>query len=128
MRKIDKTLLELMIGILAWGVFWQIAGVWFVEDKLLSSIGLWIGVILALLAAVHMYWALNKALSLDEKGAQKVVMSHSLIRYGVIVLVLAVLGVTQLINPLITFLGVMGLKAAAYMQPFIHRFISKDTK
>ena len=74
MRKIDKTLLELMIGILVWGVFWQIAGVWFVEDKLLSSIGLWIGVILALLAAVHMYWALNKALFLDEKGAQKVVM------------------------------------------------------
>ena len=128
MRKIDKTLLELMIGILVWGVFWQIAGVWFVEDKLLSSIGLWIGVILALLAAVHMYWALNKALFLDEKEAQKVVMSHSLVRYGVIVLVLAVLGVTQLINPLITFLGVMGLKAAAYMQPFIHRFISKDTK
>ena len=128
MRKIDQTLLELLIGILIWGLFWQLAGVWFVPDKLSNSIGLWIGVLLAMLSAVHMYWALNRALDQDEKGAQKVVMSHSLIRYAVIVLVLAVIGVTEFSNPLIGFIGVMGLKAAAYMQPFIHRFISKDTK
>lgn len=125
-NKIDRTLLEMMLGIVLWIVLWQIVGVWFVTDKFLSSLALWIGGLLAELSAVHMYYVLDRALSADERGAQKMVMCHSMIRYVVIVGVLVVTGITKTLNPLLVFLGIMGLKAAAYEQPFIHRFLRKE--
>lgn len=124
-RKINETLLELMIGIFLWGIFWQMAGVWFVPDKAGCSLGLWIGVVTAVLCAVHMYRSLDRALDLSEKDAQKYMTSRSMMRYGLIIAVLLFLMITEEGNPLCCFLGVMGLKAAAYLQPLLHRVLGK---
>ena len=124
-RKINETLLELMIGIFLWGIFWQMAGVWFVPDKAGYSLGLWIGVVTAVLCAVHMYRSLDRALDLSEKDAQKYMTSRSMMRYGLIIAVLLFLMITEEGNPLCCFLGVMGLKAAAYLQPLLHRVLGK---
>ena len=131
--KINETLLELLIGILLWGVIWQAAGVWFVADKAGCSLGLWLGVVTAGLCAVHMYRALDLALDLPEKDAQKYVMSRNMMRYGLILLdrwqnshyILLVLMITEAGNPLCCFLGVMGLKAAAYLQPVLHKVMKR---
>lgn len=123
--KINETLLELLIGILLWGVIWQAAGVWFVADKAGCSLGLWLGVVTAGLCAVHMYRALDLALDLPEKDAQKYVMSRNMMRYGLILLVLLVLMITEAGNPLCCFLGVMGPKAAAYLQPVLHKVMKR---
>lgn len=124
-RKINETLLELMVGIFLWGVLWQAAGIWFVSDKMGCSLGLWLGVLTALLCAVHMYRSLDRALDLSEKDAQKYMMSRSMMRYGLIIVVLLTLMVTEAGNPLCCFLGVMGLKAAAYLQPLLHKAMKK---
>ena len=124
-RKINETLSELLLGIVLWGIFWQAAGVWFVPDKLSCSVGLWCGVASALLCAAHIYRSLDKALDLQEKDAQKYMMSRSMMRYGFIIVVLLLLIATGAGNPLCCFLGIMGLKIAAYLQPLLHRVVEK---
>lgn len=124
-RKINETLAELMIGIFLWGIFWQAAGVWFVSDKVSCSLGLWLGVLTAELCALHMYRSLDRALDLSEKDAQKYMTSRSMMRYGLIIAALLVLMITEAGNPLCCFLGVMGLKAAAYLQPLLHKVMKK---
>lgn len=124
-KKINETLAELLFGILLWGVFWQAAGVWFVPDRLSCSIGLWFGVVTAGICAAHMYKSLDKALDFSEKDAQKYMMSRSMMRYGCIIIVLLVLIATEAGNPLCCFLGIMGLKAAAYLQPLLHKVLEK---
>lgn len=124
-NKMNETLRELLIGILLWGIVWQAAGVWFVPDKAACSLGLWLGVVTAEICAVHMYRSLDRALDLSEKDAQKYMMSRSMMRYGLIIVVLLILMVTGIGNPLTGFLGVMGLKAAAYLQPLLHKLMER---
>lgn len=124
-RKINETLAELMAGIVLWGAFWQAAGVWFVPGKLYCSAGLWCGVAVALICAVHMYKALDRALDLSEKDAQKYITGRSMMRYGFIIIVLLILMITRAGEPLCCFLGIMGLKTAAYLQPFLHKVMKK---
>ncbi len=128
MEKIDKTLLELSVGIFFWGIVCQAAGIWLVADKAGYSIGLWIGVFLAVAAGVHMWWALNKSLDYARDTAVKMMTKYNIIRYLVIVVVMALVMVSGFANPLAAFLGLMGLKVAAYLQPFTHRICAKFYK
>lgn len=115
--RINRTLFELEIGILIFGVICQMFVV-LVEDKASYSLGLWIGSLMAALSAFHMWYTLDKGLDLGEKDAIGYLGRQNVIRYVVIVLVLIVVAVSGAGNPLSAFLGIMGLKAAAYMQPF----------
>lgn len=119
-EKINETVFELWTGILIWGAVCQIIPVWFVSDKIGYSLGLWTGILLAGASAYHMWWALDRGLD-DEGSAQGYIRKQGLIRYAVILAVFAVLMLTDAANPLSAFLGIMGLKAGAYLQPFLHK-------
>ncbi|MCI9344876.1 MAG: hypothetical protein HFI56_01290 [Lachnospiraceae bacterium] len=119
-RKIDPTLLELWLGILAYGVVFEIALLVFSGNPS-YSIGLWIGVFLAAAGAFHMWWSLDRGLDLPEKEAVKSLGAQNIIRYVVLVIVLGVLMYTNLANPILAFCGYMGMKASAYLNPLIHR-------
>lgn len=118
--KIDPTLLELCIGIVAYGVIFEIVLLFFSRNPA-YSIGLWIGVILALAGAFHMWWSLNRGLDLPEKAAVKSMSTQNIIRYAMIAAVLAVLMCTSFANPIFAFCGYMGMKVSAYLNPLIHR-------
>jgi len=122
---INRTLLELLAGILFWGVVCQAVGVWMVKDKPGYSIGLWIGVLLALLAGTHMWWALDRFLGYAGDAAVKMITKNNITRYVAIVVVMALVMVSGCANPLSAFLGLMGLKVAAYLQPFTHKICAK---
>lgn len=126
-RKIDPTLLELCVGILAYGVIFEIVLLFFSRNPA-CSIGLWIGVILALTGAFHMWWSLNRGLDLPEKAAVKSLSTHNIIRYVIIAAVLAVLMCTDFANPIFAFCGYMGMKASAYLNPLIHRLLAGREK
>ena len=104
-RKIDPTLLELWLGILAYGVIFEIVLLFFSRNPA-YSIGLWIGVFLALAGAFHMWWALDRGLDLPEKEAVKSMGALMFVDFA---------------NPIFTFCGYMGMKVAAYLNPLIHR-------
>ena len=124
-EKMDKTLKELLIGIIGAGFLFQVTIVWFVKNRASYSVGLWIGVLLAAFLAWHMWKTIDEALDMGEAGAQKIMRKQSMLRYIIIIAVLAVLMCTKSINPLAAFLGVMTLKVAAYLQPITHKVISK---
>lgn len=117
----SDTLIELMCGILVYGVVGQLVILCFLHDKIWLSIGWWIGVLCAVLGAYHMWWGLDRALDFGEKAAVKLITSYNLLRYAVIVIIMGIVMVTEIGNPLAAVFGVFGLKAGAYMQPFIHK-------
>lgn len=123
LRRLNKVLPELILGILLYGILVQITGVWLVEDKLLYSTGLWIGIGLAMGMAIHMALVIEDAVSIGS--SQGKIITMSLLRYVVVVLVFGITMYFHLGNPIVTFIGVMGLKIAAYAQPFFHKIILK---
>lgn len=123
-KKINRALVELWIGILFAGLVFQLTGMWFAADKLLYTVALWIGIIVALVTVVHMYRTLDKALDMGA-DAQKAVTVANMIRYAVVVIVFLFVLLTKFLNPLLTFLGIMSLKVAAYLQPFTHKLCNK---
>lgn len=130
-KKIDETLLGLLIGIIVFAVISQIAGMFFVKSMLKYTIGLWIGSLLALACAYHMWWSLDRNLSLnaDNEGAARAfAIKQSMIRYAVILLVFLCICLTDFAYPLSAFLGIMGLKVGAYLQPVINRLLHKSSK
>lgn len=115
--RMNRTLFELEVGILIFGAFCQMF-VFFLGDKARYSIGLWIGIATAAFAAFHMWWSLDKGLDFSEKAAISYLSRQNIVRYIIIVAVIVAVAASGIGNPLSAFLGVMGLKAAAYMQFF----------
>ena len=120
---VNKTLIELIFGIFIYGIICQIVGGLLVEDKFYYSSGLWIGIVTAVAAAIHMWHSLDRALDFDEGTAGKKMQAQSVARYIVIVIIMGLTMVSGVTNPLAAFLGIMGLKVAAYLQPFTHKLL-----
>lgn len=119
----SDTLIELLCGIFGYGLIGQLVIVLCFSDRLASfSIGWWIGVLTAAVSGYHMWWGLDRSLSLGEREAVKNITTYNMLRYVAIVVIMGVVMVTEVGNPLAAVFGVFGLKAGAYMQPFIHKF------
>ncbi|MCR5283021.1 MAG: hypothetical protein K6E18_06580 [Lachnospiraceae bacterium] len=112
---------ELLCGILLYGLVCQAGLLLFQKAALYHSIGLWIGIVLAVLGAFHITWTLDKILDLGAEDAVKKSRSYAVLRYGLVLIVLGILMIVNRANPLTAFLGLMGLKAGAYIQPTIHK-------
>lgn len=125
--KIDATLFDLCLGIFLYGVICQIILLFF-SRRPEYSIGLWIGAVLAVVGSVHMWWTLERSLEMASKDATKTVGTQYLVRYLIIVIAMALLAISGFANPLFAFLGYMGMKVSAYMQPFTRKISSKVFK
>lgn len=122
--KIDATLFDLCLGIFLYGVVCQIVILIF-SRKPEYSMGLWIGAVLAIIGAIHMWWTIDRSLDMASKDATKTVGTQYLLRYFILVAVMALLAVSGFANPLFAFLGYMGMKVSAYMQPLTRKISSK---
>lgn len=120
LREINRALLELDLGILFGGAVCQLVGMWPASHKGLYALSLWLGILLALLGTWHMYRTLDRALDLGD-GAARVMVTGGLLRYAVLCIILGIIMITDVLNPLIVFLGYMMMKVAAYLQPFTHK-------
>ena len=123
--KNNRTLLEMWIGIVIFCTVCQLSIVWFVSDKAGFSIGLWLGSLVAIVATLHLSISLEQALDYGEAGAKKHMVIQNIVRYFALIIFLAILMITDFANPLAAFLGLMGTKVGAYLQPFIHKMIGR---
>lgn len=124
LRRINDALPGLVLGIIVYGVIVELAGVWFVTDKVRYTTGLLIGISLACGMAVNIATVLRDAVELyGEDNAKKKIVAKSLLRYAVVVIVFFVMMKWNLGNLITAFIGVLGLKVSAYLQPFTHRVI-----
>ena len=126
LKRINNALPGLVMGILIWGILIQFTGVWFVEDKLRYSIGLWFGIAVAIGMAVNLAVVIYDSVSLgDSEHANRRIIAKSVLRYAIVVILFFILGYFNLGNLFTAFLGVLGLKMSAYMQPLFERFSNK---
>lgn len=123
-KKIDTTLFDLCLGIFLYGIVCQAVLLIF-SRRPDYSIGLWIGVALGITGAIHMWWSLDRGLDMAEKDAVKTIGGQSLVRSFVLIVVVVLLAYSGFADPIFVFLGYMGMKVSAYLQPFIHRISSK---
>lgn len=126
LKRINDVLPELVLELFIYGLLVQLAGMWFVEDKLRYSTGLWIGIAVAVGMAINMAIVIRDTVDLAaEKQAKMRTTLFSVLRYVVVVIVFVVVVYFKLGNAITMFIGVMGLKAAAYFQPFTHKLIRR---
>lgn len=128
MKKQNATLIELWVGIVFFALVSLLTGIWFVENKLAYVLGLLAGALTAIYLAWHMARSIDKMLDKAELGADvgAGMRVSSLLRYGIVVLVLIITAlVSEWVNPISTFVGIIGLKVAAYLQPFTHKIVFK---
>lgn len=124
LREKNRTLLEMNIGLVFWGLVCQLVGIFFTSDRLIYSFGIWFGIALGMVNVLHMYRTLDRALDLGE-AATKVIFRGYIIRYVMLVVILGILMVTNVINPLVVFLAYMGVKVTALIQPITHKLCNK---
>ena len=97
---------------------------WFVDDKQQYTIGLWIGILLAMGMAVNMAVVILDAVDVMASTGTAVRTGFwSVLRYVVVIGAFVGVWYFEVGNLLVMFLGVMGLKVSAYLQPLLHRFI-----
>lgn len=125
MNKKNNILLELIIGIILFGVIEQIICLVVSKNYLYNSIGLWSGVALAIFMAIHMKRSIEDSLDLNPEDGVK----HMRKSYGtrMAVVAVAVIGIliSKLGNPITLVIGILPLKFSAYAQPLIHSVLSR---
>jgi uncharacterized membrane protein YiaA len=129
LRRINDVLPELIFNILLYGVLVWMVGIWFAADKLRYSTGLLIGIVTAVGMSVNMAIVIRDTVEQTiEKKAKSHAALFSLLRYLVVVILFVIVVYFRLGSIVPMFLGVMGLKAAAYIQPFTHKILAKRRK
>lgn len=126
-KKINPTTFDLCLGIVLYGIVFEIILLIF-SRKPAYSIGLWIGIVLAVVGSIHMWWSLDRSLDMVQKDATRQVTTNNIIRYFVAVMVLVILVYTDFANPIFAFCGYMGMKVSAYMNPFVRKISAKVFK
>lgn len=127
LKRINPALPGLLAGIVIYGLLVQITGVWFVEDKMSYSIGLWYGIAIAIGMAINLATVIYDAVTFDgAENANKRVAAKSMLRYIVVAILFGILGYFEFGNLFTAFLGVMGLKISAYAQPFLNKIVNKS--
>ena len=126
LRRINDALPGLVLGIVLYGIVVELVGVWFVEDKIRYSTGLLIGISVAIGLAINIAVVIRDAVEIyGADGARNRLIVKSVLRYLVVVVVFFVMMKFNLGNLATAFIGVLGLKVSAYLQPFAHKVIFK---
>lgn len=125
LRRINQVLPELLLEMVIYGAVVQLAGMWFVDNKVQYTVGLWIGIIIAMGMAVNMAIViLDTVDAMGERRSTAKTAMFAALRYLVVVLAFVLVWYFDLGNLIAMFFGVMGLKVSAYLQPFTHKFIT----
>lgn len=122
LRRINDALPGLVAGIILYAVVVQLAGVWFVRDKLGYSVGLWFGAFVAVGLAINIATVILDSVTLDGgRRAEMRIIVKSVLRYLVVAALFLLFGYLKLGNLFTAFIGVLGLKISAYMQPLLEK-------
>jgi hypothetical protein len=128
LKKFNATLVELWVGSVFFSLVSLPVGIWFVQNKLAYVLGLLVGTLTTMCMSWHMARSIDKMIDKAEQGVDgsAAMRVSSLLRYGFVILVLIVAAfVSEWINPISVFVGIMGLRVAAYLQPFTHKIVFK---
>lgn len=124
LKKTDRTLLEMHTGILFTGIVCQIVGACIVQNQIRYAESLWFGILFAVINSIQMARTLDRALA-DSANTRKMIVRGYVFRYLFLVCIMVIIAVTDVMNPLIVFMGYMSLKVTAYLQPITHKLYNR---
>ena len=134
-RRINETLLELIIGILTAGIMIQIVDILvsagypeFAAARFDFALGMWIGVATAAGLAIHMYRSIDRALHMQSGDAENYMRKAYMLRTAAIFLTAGAVTYFKLGYVMAFFLGILCLKFGAFLQPLIHMLRKKIRK
>lgn len=124
LKKMNRTLLEMQAGMLFFGIVCQGLIFLFAGGRGFYTASLWFGVAFAFAASIHMYRTLDRALMCGA-DAPKLVTKGYIFRYVIFAAALVIVALTEVMSPIVFFVGYMSLKVTAYLQPFTHKLCNK---
>ncbi len=138
-RKINPTMVELIYGILAYGIVVLILmavlelGLGIIEkifdDRFIFVItGFLIGISVSLILVVMMTRTIENIVSGGGYGATKQSVIGSIIRSVIVIATIVLLLVTHIGNVFSMLFGLFGLKLSAYLQPITHKITKNKIK
>lgn len=94
-------------------------GIFFVTDIAAWTIGIVLGLVIAILKLRVMTLTITKALAMPENKAKSYTQKHYMLRYVLTGLILVIAVVTPGINTVGVFMGLVSMKIGAYMQLYM---------
>lgn len=130
MQQARRTLWGLIGGVIFSGCILGCLGTWLFEDSRLQfALGTVLGTLTACGIAVHMYVTIDKALDMAPEAAVNYSRWMAIVRIGLMgIPVVVALLLPSYLHVLGVFLGLLGLKAGAYLQWGILKLIEKKKK
>ncbi len=113
----------LMIGILIFFAIVSIPVLIFTKDRLKCELGLVIGSLLAVAMAWHMNYVIIRSMYLERHHSAY----HALNSVGRLLVIAGILFLivwTDVADPIFTVVGMLGLKFAAYVHPYLEKKIN----
>lgn len=138
-RKINPTMLELIVGIVIWGILGvaafiglHVAGApvesLFDDSIFQITIGFVIGIIFSLILIIHMTASVETAMEMGEQGALKHTRIMYLVRMVALIVVFVVMLLLNVGNVFSLLFGLLSLKLSAYIQPITHKVMHRSEK
>ena len=131
MRQKNKaiwTVVDVWIGLFIYFIVFEIIGLIFVENRLSYTLGLILGCLTGAFLIWNMFVSIDTALDMNEGEATKYTKKRGLFR-GLVMLVVAFLGMRlKGISFTAVVIGLLGLKIAAFMQPYTNLYITKKMR
>lgn len=128
MRQKNKaiwTVVDVWIGLIIYFIIFEIIGLIFVENRISYTLGLLVGCLLGAFLIWNMFVSIDTALDMDAREAEKYTKKKSLFR-GLVMLVVAFFGMRlRGISFTAVVIGMLGLKIAAFIQPYTNLYITK---
>lgn len=126
MKKMNETLVDLIIGIVFCTVVISIIGLLITNNKLSFILGELLGSGIAIMLSFHLNASISRALDMNEEGAAKYTKKMAVLRLIIMgCAVVVALTFPEVFSVIGTLLGILGLKISAYLQPLTNRFITK---
>lgn len=124
-RDTKKLVIEMSVCIGLYGICSLIAAaIWFRSPAVF--LGLVIGLAGALAMLVNMAFSLEHSMALGEHGgAAAYARKMYFVRFAIMVLVFVLIYFVKAVNIFAVIIGALGLKAAAYMQPVLHKTFTR---
>lgn len=129
-KETKNLVLEVSLGIVLFTAAACALALVFIPQRAVFS-GLLLGMILAIAMFLSMAVVLEGSMRTeDPKTVQKRSVISAVVRYLVLIIILVtvILRFEEQFNPVAVVIGVLGLKAGAYLQPVIHRAVARGGK
>lgn len=125
MKRLSTIVRELIFGIILFGIIVEILILALLSDKIFYSVGLLIGIISAILMTLHMNTSMEEALEMEEAGADKHIKKTYAIRTIAVLAAMYIVYISRIGSVVSMFIGIMGLKVAAYIQPITNKYFTQ---